>query len=98
MDIGGVSLSYHSPLPVMNRGPKPSLENLMKTMDFVTKNKDHEAHNLIGSPAPYTLVNFESYVKVPCSGNRRVNINPSWIPSQEEDTSDWSVSKLIYSA
>lgn len=57
-------------------------------MDFVTKNKDHETHNLIGSPAPYTLVNFESYVKIPCSGNRCVNINPSWIPSQEEDTSD----------
>ena len=36
----------------MNGGPKPSLENVIKTVDFVTKNRYHEVHNLKTSPAP----------------------------------------------
>ena len=36
----------------MNGSPKPSLENVIKTMDVVTKNKYHEVHNLKASSAP----------------------------------------------
>lgn len=47
--------AYHchlSPLLVMNGSPKPSLKNVIKTIDVVTKNKYHEVHNLKASPAP----------------------------------------------